>query len=62
MVFSKRNVIGIVALSSFSVKSCTSASTKTPLNSCAHLRRDPAECPNASYCESSANKTSCMSS
>lgn len=34
----------------------------TSLNSCAHLRRDPAECPNASYCESSANKTSCMSS
>lgn len=34
----------------------------TSVNSCAHLRRDPAECPNASYCESSANKTSCMSS
>lgn len=28
----------------------------------AHLRRVPAECSNASYCESSANKTSCMSS
>lgn len=31
-------------------------------NFCAHLKRVPAECSNASYCESSANKTSCMSS
>lgn len=31
-------------------------------NFCAHLKRVPAECSNVSYCESSANKTSCMSS
>lgn len=65
VVFSKRNVTSIVAFSSFSFLVWSHAlvhQLTTPLNSCAHLRRDPAECPNASYCESSANKTSCMSS
>lgn len=41
VVFSKRNITGIVALSSFSVKPCTSASTNNPTEFLCSSKKGP---------------------
>lgn len=53
----RKNIVELKKI--FSVMLCTGASTNNPPE---FLKRVPAECSNAFYCESSANKTSCMSS